>query len=60
MLHHLDQDQDSKEHLRLALAQNPEHFGAQQLLEALETGTPDLAYPIVPAGAENPGRPRGG
>ncbi len=57
MLHHLDQDQASKEHLRLALVQNPEHFGAQQLLEALETGTPDLAYPITPAGAENPGNP---
>ena len=54
MLHHLEQDEASKEHLRLALTQNPDHFGAQQLLVALQGGTAEPAYPIVPVGAENP------
>lgn len=53
MMHHLDQNDLSKEHLRLALAQNPELIGAQQLLAELEASA-DPAYPTVPAGAVSP------
>jgi tetratricopeptide (TPR) repeat protein len=53
MLHHLDQDQASKEHLRRALAQKPEHLEAQQLLEELESKAADpSSYPSTPAAAE--------
>ena len=43
MMHHLEQDEASKEHLQLALAQNPELFAAQQLLDELEGTTPHSA-----------------
>jgi tetratricopeptide (TPR) repeat protein len=36
MLHHLEQDEASKEQLRLALAQNPDFVAAQQFLSELE------------------------
>jgi tetratricopeptide (TPR) repeat protein len=70
MMHHLNQDEMSKEQLRLALAQNPELTGAQQLLAELERTTgpanpaasdtvlsPDLGGPdnrVVPASHETP------
>lgn len=53
MLHHMEQDQASKEHLRLALAQNPELVAAQQLLDTLDVPAADAANPIFPTGAEN-------
>lgn len=53
MMHHLDQDELSKEQLRLALAQNPELIAAEQFLAELERGT-NPAYPTVPAGANSP------
>jgi tetratricopeptide (TPR) repeat protein len=53
MMHHLDQNELSKEQLRLALAQNPELIAAEQLLAELE-GSADPAYPTVPAGARSP------
>jgi tetratricopeptide (TPR) repeat protein len=53
MLHHLGQDDASKEHLRLALGQNPDLIAAQQLLAALEAGTADQADPIF-AAAQSP------
>jgi hypothetical protein len=53
MLHHLDQDEASREHLRQALAQKPQHFEAQQLLETLESKAADpSSYPSSPAAAE--------
>jgi tetratricopeptide (TPR) repeat protein len=58
MLHHLDQDDAAKEHLRRALAQKPEHLEAQQLLEALESRAADpSSYRVVPAGAARYGQP---
>jgi tetratricopeptide (TPR) repeat protein len=54
MMHHLEQDEASKEHLRLALAQNPELVAAQQLLAELEAATPEPANPITRAGAQSP------
>jgi len=54
MLHHLEQDDACREHLRLALTQNPEHLEAQQLLESLEGGYREPVYPVVPASAEIP------
>jgi tetratricopeptide (TPR) repeat protein len=52
MLHHLEQDEASKEHLRLALARNPDLAAAQQLLTELEaagsTGIPTSQAAVVP------------
>jgi tetratricopeptide (TPR) repeat protein len=45
MMHHLEQDEASKQHLRLALAQNPELFAAQQLLTELEGPNADSTSP---------------
>lgn len=53
MLHHLGQDEASKEHLRLALAQKPDHFGAQQLLLTLQAGTAEPVYPGLVEGTAN-------
>jgi tetratricopeptide (TPR) repeat protein len=53
MLHHLEQDEACKEHLHLAVSQNPELEAARQLLAALETPTRYPANPILPAAAAN-------
>jgi tetratricopeptide (TPR) repeat protein len=55
MLHHLEQDEACKEHLRLALSQNPELEAARQLLAALETPTRYPAHPILSAAANAEG-----
>jgi tetratricopeptide (TPR) repeat protein len=50
MMHHLEQDEACKEHLRLALTQNPELFEAQQLLTELD----DSPNRVTPAAAQSP------
>jgi tetratricopeptide (TPR) repeat protein len=52
MLHHMSQDEASKEHLRRAIAQAPDLTAARQLLASLERGTSDPQG--VPAGLEGP------
>jgi tetratricopeptide (TPR) repeat protein len=54
MMHHLEQDEASKEQLRLALAQDRQLIEAQQLLDELEAASPNPANPIIAAGAESP------
>jgi tetratricopeptide (TPR) repeat protein len=54
MLHHLKQDEASKEQLRQALAENPNHLAAQQFLTALESGVADLGYPVATWATDNP------
>jgi tetratricopeptide (TPR) repeat protein len=55
MLHHLRQDELSKQHLRLALQLNPGLTPARQLLTALESGTAAPADAAVPPGFANQG-----
>jgi hypothetical protein len=50
MAHHMRQDEQSKEFLRLALSDKPDHGGAQHLLAQLEGRAP--ANPVVQAGYE--------
>jgi tetratricopeptide (TPR) repeat protein len=54
MMHHLEQDEAAKEHLRLALNQNPEFFDAQQLLTELDGAPSNATSPITPAAAQSP------
>jgi tetratricopeptide (TPR) repeat protein len=49
MLHHVKQDDMSKEHLRLALQTNPQLTEAAQLLVELETGAPAYSPNAAPA-----------
>jgi tetratricopeptide (TPR) repeat protein len=53
MLHHVQQDELSKQHLRLALKTNPQLDEAQKLLAELETGAapanPEVPQPAAPA-----------
>jgi tetratricopeptide (TPR) repeat protein len=53
MMHHLDQNELCKEHLRQALALSPGLIGAEQLLAELEAAG-DPAYPTLPPGAARP------
>ena len=61
MLHHLQQDTACKEHLRLALAQNPDIVPAKQLLTSLEATAQETANSSMSTGAAKPagnlGRP---
>ena len=51
MAHHMKQDEQSKELLRLALKDKPDHGGAQQLLDQLEGRAP--GNPTVQVGYES-------
>jgi tetratricopeptide (TPR) repeat protein len=56
MLHHIHQDELSKQHLRLALQADPKLAQAQEMLVELETGAP-AAQQLVPAAAPGTGAP---
>jgi tetratricopeptide (TPR) repeat protein len=43
MMHHLEQDEAAKQHLQLAVSQDPELYAAQQLLTELGGVTPTAA-----------------
>ncbi len=54
MLHHLNQDDLSRQHLQLALAIKPDMMPAQQLLESLASPVMETPKLIVPASYESP------
>ncbi len=53
MLHHLNQDDLSKQHLQLALAVKPDMIPAQQLLESLASPVAETPKLLVPASYES-------
>src|SRR5262249_2411338 len=53
MLLHMQQEALSKEHLRLALAANPDLAAAQQLLTTLNAPQEQLPEPIATTGSED-------
>src|SRR5262249_61598904 len=52
MLHHVNEDQLCKQHLRQALRLKPEMVPARDLLAKLETSQANSSKPISPAGTE--------
>jgi tetratricopeptide (TPR) repeat protein len=54
MLHHLNQDDLSKQHLQVALTLKPDLTPARELMTALDGSSPDAANPILNSGFQAP------